>query len=277
MDSANVIKVGNVVNIKEREFRVVSLLGSGTEGVVYKIQHTKSGVEYACKVVSEQFMGNAIREARYMRTLYTPDSMTPKVYNVQCFPDKTTLIVMELLKGVTLLDLVQESWNGLAVTVLKSIFRQLLLAIKYIHSKGIAHRDLKCENIMVGPDNKITIIDFGFAAEYSSNRFLRDDVGSMNYAAPEVLAGKPYRGPEADLFTMGIIFYTCMTGRFPYYPSDDIQVTLRLRGQPIKFKPGVPSDLKALISMMMSIDQEYRYKLSLDMDALLDHPFFCNE
>lgn len=266
--------IDGLITIKGREFQVISLLGSGTEGDVYKIQNVKSQVVYACKVVSADFMGNAIREARFMRTLYTTESRTPKVYAIHCFPNKTTAIVMEYIPGETLLECIQTSYSGLQIGVLRTVFKQLLLGLRHMHLKGIAHRDLKCENIMISADNTITIIDFGFATEYSDKKLLRDDVGSMAYAPPEVLEAKPYRGPEVDIYTMGVIFYTCMTGRFPYCHSMNIEVNIKSRLKPVVFKPWVPADLKALISTMLSSDQEHRYHLSLDIDKLLAHPFF---
>ena len=93
----------------------------------------------------------------------------------------------------------------------------LAIAIAYLHSRNIAHRDLKCENILVTTDMNITLIDFGFAKSLNPNHpMLNDNCGSPQYASPEVVMCLPYDPRKADIWSLGVILYALFTGQLPF-------------------------------------------------------------
>lgn len=262
-------------------FKYIEKLGSGTESKVYSIRSEKSGNVYACKVVKPEFRDNAIREGKFLEMLSeskTTPKYTPKFYCTKLNPDNTTLIVIELFTGNTLLDLVQSSPGVLGLDVLRVIFRQLLRSVKHMHAQGIVHRDIKAENIVFRNTSTydIVVIDFGFAGTWESGKWLYEDVGSMDYAPPEILKGHPYRGPEVDLFALGVVFYICLTGEFPYkhIENKDVRLAIESRNRAPYFKTGTDALVVDLISQMLQYDRGVRYTSAMNIDSLIEHPFF---
>lgn len=88
--------------------------------------------------------------------------------------------------------------------------------IEYCHKEGIVHRDLKPENILLDENNNIKIADFGLANFLEDGNFLDTSCGSPNYAAPEVISGRMYAGPEVDIWSCGVILYALLCGRLPF-------------------------------------------------------------
>ncbi|KAG2127201.1 hypothetical protein DEU56DRAFT_982742 [Suillus clintonianus] len=101
------------------------------------------------------------------------------------------------------------------------IFGQLALAVAYLHEKGIVHRDLKLENVLLDERCRVKLGDFGFTREYDRGVYMETFCGSTGYAAPEMLQGKRYLGPEVDVWSMGVILYCLLTGTLPFDDDDE--------------------------------------------------------
>ncbi|OON13843.1 hypothetical protein X801_10374, partial [Opisthorchis viverrini] len=95
-------------------------------------------------------------------------------------------------------------------------FRQLVSAVEYCHSKKIVHRDLKAENLLLDKDYNIKLADFGFSNFYDGENKLDTYCGSPPYAAPELFQGQKYFGPEVDVWSLGVILYTLVSGSLPF-------------------------------------------------------------
>ncbi|VDO03400.1 unnamed protein product [Rodentolepis nana] len=95
-------------------------------------------------------------------------------------------------------------------------FRQIVSAVQYCHAKNIVHRDLKAENLLLDESMNLKIADFGFSNNYSSGRKLDTFCGSPPYAAPELFLGRKYDGPEVDVWSLGVILYTLVSGSLPF-------------------------------------------------------------
>jgi len=261
-------------------FKRTQLLGNGSDSDVYSIRSDKTGNEYACKVVKPSHRGNAEREAHFLEKL-SGSKYTPKFHCIKHNKDGSTNIVVELCTGGTLLDYVQTYGpDGLTLNVLRFIYRSLLLAVKYIHSQGVVHRDIKAENIMFRDPEmcSILLIDFGFAGTWGADKWLYEDVGSLDYAPPEILKGHPYRGPEVDLFSLGVVFYICATGKFPYKrdAKKDIRFAIESRKKPLYFRDGTDALLVDIISQMLQLDRDTRHTSAMNIDSLISHPFFSH-
>jgi len=99
----------------------------------------------------------------------------------------------------------------------KKLFKQLAVALSYCHSKGIGHRDVKLDNILINKNGQIKLIDFGLCTVGDSTTNMQDDrVGSIDYAAPEILLGKLYNSFKADIFSAGVVLYCLLFGKFPF-------------------------------------------------------------
>jgi carbon catabolite-derepressing protein kinase len=104
----------------------------------------------------------------------------------------------------------------------RRFFQQLISGIEYSHKLKIVHRDLKPENVLLDDDLNVKIADFGLSNEIKDGDFLKTSCGSPNYAAPEVIRGGLYTGPEIDVWSCGVILYVMLCGRLPF-EDDDVQ------------------------------------------------------
>lgn len=159
----------------------------------------------------------------------------------------------------------------------KKIFKQILKAVRFCHKKGVIHRDIKLENILMDPTGKVTLIDFGLCdlIQYSgqeSERFC----GSMDYVAPEVLCKRSYDGTKADSFSLGIVLYTLLFAEFPFVANDRVSAIRLGSKMPLpnfndakmkRYKVDVLA--KDLILRMLHPNPTERYTL----DQVKNHPW----
>lgn len=98
----------------------------------------------------------------------------------------------------------------------RKFFQQIICAVEYCHRHKIVHRDLKPENLLIDSEKNVKIADFGLSNIMTDGNFLKTSCGSPNYAAPEVISGKLYAGPEVDVWSCGVILYVLLVGRLPF-------------------------------------------------------------
>lgn len=152
----------------------------------------------------------------------------------------------------------------------RHIFRQVVDAIHHLHIKArIVHRDIKDENVVLDGENQVKLIDFGSAA-YIRNGPFDVFVGTIDYAAPEVLQGRPYAGPEQDVWALGILLYTIVFKENPFYNIDEIL------DHPLRLPPlenPYSDECIDLIQAMLNRDVEAR----LDIGMVKNHPWLLVE
>lgn len=125
-------------------------------------------------------------------------------------------IIMEYCEGFTLVELIEQR-DTIDEALTQKIVAALLRGLEHLHSNGVAHRDIKCENIICNPgaaeDTKI--VDFGFAKPLGPNNQLSDLCGSPSYVAPEILEKQPYN-TQCDLWSLGVVMFACLFGQMPF-------------------------------------------------------------
>lgn len=149
--------------------------------------------------------------------------------------------------------------------VAKFIFAQLAITIHYLHSQNIAHRDLKDENVVIDEKYRIKLIDFGstaFVAQNKSQYFTKFN-GTAHFASPEIAYGKPYRGPEAEVWALGVLLYTLVYGENPFANRAEI-----IKGE-YRFPKHINPLLANLIDRMLTYDESRR----ATMDEIVRHPW----
>ena len=130
---------------------------------------------------------------------------------------------MEWISGGELFDYVIKT-KKLMHSEATLFFQQLLSAIEYLHSIGIAHRDIKPDNILIDSHRNVKLIDFDLAAVYQPKQLLKTACGSPYYTAPEVLAGKKYVGYKSDLWSLGVVMYIMIEGKMPFNEKNQVKL-----------------------------------------------------
>jgi serine/threonine-protein kinase HSL1, negative regulator of Swe1 kinase len=179
----------------------------------------------------------------------------------------TRYLVIEYVQGGELFEYVS-SYGALPEEEAVRLFRQIIAGLSYCHRFNICHRDLKPENILVDASHNIKIADFGMAALQPADRWLNTACGSPHYAAPEVVAGKKYRGDKADIWSIGIILYAMMNGFLPF-DGGDVDTTLRLvRKGNYHISDALSDEAADLIQRLLQKVPGDR----ISMDAIWAHP-----
>ncbi|KIY45370.1 snf 1 [Fistulina hepatica ATCC 64428] len=253
------------------EYTVIRDIAEGTFGQVKLARHVVTGhlvaMKYISKekIVKEKNKSRVRREFEYMRALRHPHII--KLYEV-ISTETDTIFVMEYAGGELFNYLVQ---NGrLSEAQARRFFQQIMSGIEYSHRLKIVHRDLKPENILLDDDLNVKIADFGLSNEITDGDFLSTSCGSPNYAAPEVIKGNVYAGPEIDVWSAGAILYVLLCGKLPFEDQDVHVLFNKIAQGQYTIPPYVPSDARKLIGQMLTVDAVKRITVA----EIMTHPWF---
>ncbi|TSN39340.1 MAP/microtubule affinity-regulating kinase 4 [Bagarius yarrelli] len=218
-------------------YRLLKTIGKGNFAKVKLARHILTGREVAIKIIDKTQLNptslqKLYREVRIMKSLNHPNI-------VQLFEvietEKTLYLVMEYASGGEVFDYLV-AHGRMKEKEARAKFRQIVSAVHYCHQKKIVHRDLKAENLLLDADANVKIADFGFSNEFTLGSKLDTFCGSPPYAAPELFQGKKYDGPEVDIWSLGVILYTLVSGSLPF----DGQNLKELRERVLNGKYRVP-------------------------------------
>ncbi|XP_042201194.1 serine/threonine-protein kinase MARK2 isoform X4 [Callorhinchus milii] len=218
-------------------YRLLKTIGKGNFAKVKLARHVLTGKEVAVKIIDKAQLNSSslqklFREVRIMKNLNHPNIV--KLFEV-IETEKTLYLVMEYASGGEVFDYLV-AHGRMKEKEARAKFRQIVSAVQYCHQKCIVHRDLKAENLLVDVDMNIKIADFGFSNEFTLGNKLDTFCGSPPYAAPELFQGKKYDGPEVDVWSLGVILYTLVSGSLPF----DGQNLKELRERVLRGKYRIP-------------------------------------
>ncbi|XP_051854219.1 serine/threonine-protein kinase MARK1 isoform X3 [Antechinus flavipes] len=218
-------------------YRLLKTIGKGNFAKVKLARHVLTGREVAVKIIDKTQLNptslqKLFREVRIMKILNHPNIV--KLFEV-IETEKTLYLVMEYASGGEVFDYLV-AHGRMKEKEARAKFRQIVSAVQYCHQKCIVHRDLKAENLLLDADMNIKIADFGFSNEFTIGNKLDTFCGSPPYAAPELFQGKKYDGPEVDVWSLGVILYTLVSGSLPF----DGQNLKELRERVLRGKYRIP-------------------------------------
>ncbi|XP_042185319.1 serine/threonine-protein kinase MARK2 isoform X1 [Oncorhynchus tshawytscha] len=218
-------------------YRLLKTIGKGNFAKVKLARHVLTGKEVAVKIIDKTQLNSSslqklFREVRIMKLLNHPNIV--KLFEV-IETEKTLYLVMEYASGGEVFDYLV-AHGRMKEKEARAKFRQIVSAVQYCHQKCIVHRDLKAENLLLDSDMNIKIADFGFSNEFVMGSKLDTFCGSPPYAAPELFQGKKYDGPEVDVWSLGVILYTLVSGSLPF----DGQNLKELRERVLRGKYRIP-------------------------------------
>ncbi|XP_066575141.1 serine/threonine-protein kinase MARK2 isoform X3 [Amia ocellicauda] len=218
-------------------YRLLKTIGKGNFAKVKLARHVLTGKEVAVKIIDKTQLNSSslqklFREVRIMKLLNHPNIV--KLFEV-IETEKTLYLVMEYASGGEVFDYLV-AHGRMKEKEARAKFRQIVSAVQYCHQKCIVHRDLKAENLLLDADMNIKIADFGFSNEFTMGNKLDTFCGSPPYAAPELFQGKKYDGPEVDVWSLGVILYTLVSGSLPF----DGQNLKELRERVLRGKYRIP-------------------------------------
>ncbi|RYC65566.1 hypothetical protein CHU98_g638 [Xylaria longipes] len=198
-------------------YNIIKTLGEGSFGKVKLAVHRSTGQQVALKIIarkkliSRDMVGRVEREIEYLQLLRHPHII--KLYSV--IKTQNEIIMVLEYAGDELFDFIVTR-GKLDEHYARRFFQQMVCAVEYCHRHKVVHRDLKPENLLLDDSLNVKIADFGLSNIMTDGNFLKTSCGSPNYAAPEVIGGKLYAGPEVDVWSCGVILYVLLVGRLPF-------------------------------------------------------------
>src|SRR5215203_836941 len=261
--------------VLDDRYDVVRPLGSGGMGEVYLARDRVLGRDVALKVLREQYAGDDEFAQRFKREAMSVASLSHphivQVYDRGETEEGSSYIAMEYVPGGTLKERISRE-GSLEAADAAGLGAQVAEALGAAHDRGMVHRDIKPQNVLLAGRGGAKVADFGIAraADETTISHLGDILGTAKYMSPEQALGKPAT-PKSDLYSLGVVLYEALTGELPYTSDNPIAVSMKHVNEPlrppIELNPRISKGMNALVTKLLAKDPEDRYT---DADELAD-------
>lgn len=254
-------------------YKIGKTLGVGSFGKVKLAQHELTGHKVAIKILNKRKMSRNAdmeekvrREVKILRLFLHPHII--RFYEV--IENETDIFfVMEYVNAGELFDYIVEK-GRLNEDEARHFFQQIISGVEYCHRNMVVHRDLKPENLLVDSKRNVKMADFGLSNVMCDGHFLKTSCGSPNYAAPEVISGNLYAGPEVDVWSCGVILYALLCGSLPFDDGNISNLFKQIKGGIYTLPSHLSAGAKDLIPRILVVDPLKRYTIP----EIKQHPWF---
>ena len=265
--------------ILDGRYRIESVVGIGGMAYVLKAADLQNGSRpVAIKVLNEEFNRDENAVKRFINeseTIAMVDSDNiVKIYDV-AISESLKYIVMEYVDGITLKDYIDKV-GALGWKEAVHYVRQILTGLSHAHQKGIVHRDIKPQNVMLLRDGRVKVADFGIAKGPTSENLTMTDkaIGTVNYISPEQASGGVV-DKKSDIYSVGIMFYEMLTGRLPFIAESPVAVAMMqvndTPASPRSINPQIPVGLEQIVLKAISKKPQDRFNCAMSMEKALGY------
>eukprot|EP01112_Ceratiomyxa_fruticulosa_P014335 TRINITY_DN40_c0_g1_i1.p1 TRINITY_DN40_c0_g1~~TRINITY_DN40_c0_g1_i1.p1 ORF type:complete len:544 (+),score=74.93 TRINITY_DN40_c0_g1_i1:255-1886(+) len=273
VNNTNVETPNNKAVLTIGNYRLGKTLGIGSFGKVKVAEHIYTGAKVAIKILNRRKIKNLRmdekirREIQNMKLFRHPHII--KLYEVIETPTDI-FMVMEYVPGGELFEYIVQH-GRLSADEARRYLQQIIAGVEYCHAHMVVHRDLKPENLLLDRVNKsVKIADFGLSNMMQDGDFLKTSCGSPNYAAPEVISGRLYAGPEVDVWSCGVILYALLCARLPFDDEYIPSLFKKIRDGHFVIPDHISPSCADLIKQMLVVDPLKRITIS----EIRKHPWF---
>lgn len=247
-------------------------LGAGSFGRVFLLEHRSTLARVAVKTLRRERLGEGGAEERLRREVQLLGRLRHpnviRLYDVR-ETSRYIVLVMEYAQNGELFEYITER-GRLSETEARRIFQQMIAGVECCHRRMVVHRDLKPENILLDAQWTVKVADFGLGNIMREGHFLTTSCGSPNYAAPEVICGRPYCGPEVDVWGIGVVLYTLLCGRLPFDEKSHVALYQKIKVAAYPRASHVSPAAQDLLARLLVVDPTLRATIP----EVRRHPWF---
>eukprot|EP00257_Ricinus_communis_P027615 XP_025015029.1 SNF1-related protein kinase catalytic subunit alpha KIN10 [Ricinus communis] len=263
---------GSSADVFLPNYKLGKTLGIGSFGKVKIAEHALTGHKVAIKILNRRKIKNMEMEEKVRREIKILRLfMHPHIIRLYEVIETSTdiYVVMEYVKSGELFDYIVEK-GRLQEDEARNFFQQIISGVEYCHRNMVVHRDLKPENLLLDSKCNVKIADFGLSNIMRDGHFLKTSCGSPNYAAPEVISGKLYAGPEVDVWSCGVILYALLCGTLPFDDENIPNLFKKIKGGIYTLPSHLSPGARDLIPRMLVVDPMKR----MTIPEIRLHPWF---
>ena len=257
--------------LKDR-YVLEDMIGSGGMAVVYRATDRVTGNDVAVKILKDEFVADEQFRRRFLNESRAISMLRHRnIVSVIDFEFEGNLqyIVMEYIDGITLKDFIRTQ-KAIPYTIAVKITMQILSALQHAHERGIIHRDIKPQNIMILSDGTIKVMDFGIAriSKFETVTMTDKAIGTVYYISPEQARGE-HTDEKSDIYSVGVMLYEMLTGALPFDGDTPVSVAIKqiqsTPKEPRQINKMIPVGLEQIVRRAMMKTPEKRYASAIDM------------
>ena len=251
------------------------VVGRGGFCTVRKALHLATSLPAAIKVIEKARLADPKDRDRVDREMRVMRQLSGHVGIVQLLEcaetERYVYIAMEYCSGGSLLDHVRDT-RRVAEPAAAGLLQQMVRALQHCHSRGVVHRDIKLENVLLDERGGVRLVDFGLAGYFLPGRPLRCHCGSPSYAAPEIVGHKNYQGPPVDVWSLGVVLFGMLLGCLPFHGRDKSELTEKILAGEYRVPAWVSPAAADLVDRMLTANPDDR----ITLEEVWEHPWVAS-